>query len=229
MQLIGTVEAVQYARRLVLDSVRSKMASMGCYQEGFVPSYPTITNSMEHSPLLGAWPVQPPTYANIYSDDSWGTSPSASPPEQPVEITEMTQSLALVQPAKPAAATTNGIKLVRQISSRILVHLPHAAWCLLKDRVAMMAEFRLAVSRMYDVIQQQDRAKNYGIKFGKRTRSWAHFVLEKPEAPDAGNTPSAVQIKVQNPCNTQQGFRLQRASSEVNLASREPQVAVPVC
>jgi len=225
VQLIGTVEAVQYARRLVLDSVQSKVASMQLSGSPSQPAYPMMINTMDYAgyPQVVPWIAQPHTYFD--SSSSWGPGlPTNLESAAPAPIFEQApaaeQTLALVQPSQPAAIA--GIKLVRQVSSRILVHLPHAAWCLLKDRVAMMAEFRLAVSRMYDVIQQQDRAENYGIKFGKRTRSWAHFVLERPEPAEA-----AVNDKVQKPCNS---FRLQRASSAVSLASREPQqVAVPVC
>jgi len=81
-------------------------------------------------------------------------------------------------PATVTAKPNPSYALKRQYSSRTLNLVPHAAWCLLKDRIAMMIEFRKAVSLFYQAKAQEKRAENYGIKFGKRTRSWAHFVPE---------------------------------------------------
>jgi len=270
IHITGTAEAVQYARRLVQDSIRQKLESLGetapyeAFNNGFIQQFtpwqpapvpyfgtgqsyplysdttPAPNDSMLHSeatpenwgPQPESWGPQPVPTTNwvpsphtpvLQASQPMLVQPLASGLEEPLQALSE-QAEQLIAPGSSAA-----LALVRQVSSRILLHLAHAQWCLLKDRIALMAGFRLAVSRFFDVRRQLNRAENSGVKLGRRTRSWAHFVLEKPNI-DA-ELKSESELKAQKPptlkCNTQRSsLRLMRSSSDTHLVSSQ-QALVP--
>merc|ERR1712159_586478 len=89
------------------------------------------------------------------------------------------------------------LALQRQHSSGTISRLiGHARWSMLKDRIAVMAELRTArntfrnlcnrindtnvensnSSMTFEAHEQVEKAAQQGIKFGVRSKSWAHFV-----------------------------------------------------
>lgn len=101
-------------------------------------------------------------------------------------------------PAEPAVPAIQPALLLlqRQHSARTVSRLVgHASWCLLKDRIAVMAAFREALSNLsssssprsipatctFEASEQEAKAAEQGIRFGMRSRSWANFVNDRPD------------------------------------------------
>jgi len=67
--------------------------------------------------------------------------------------------------------------LRREVSGRTFAQLHRACWCLLKDRIALISEIRQGV----DLFRRQKKDARLSLKFGIRSKSWAHFVPDKAD------------------------------------------------
>lgn len=230
IRIMGTADSVYYARRLVQDAIQAKMMSLSeqvphefCGGEYFAPIQPqpwmTMQNQMSWAPNAGASWGAPPRESWGSAQESWGPSQpehEAIPHQQDYAYSPPQAQITLndPEPEESRVLAKPGITLKRSVSSRIMRHFHHAEWVLLKDRLALMSEFRKAVRRFFDVQAQEQRAERYGITFGRRTRSWAHFILEEPEQPQEEITVSPVNRPVA-PAN---GMKLVRTESRSALS-----------
>lgn len=77
-------------------------------------------------------------------------------------------------PVVDISLADSSTKLVLSSADRASM-IMKAHWCLLKDRLTLVKEIRDAVCIFWEVKAQESRLNN-GLKFGVRSKSWAHFV-----------------------------------------------------
>lgn len=130
--------------------------------------------------------------------------------------------------ALAAPPSTGKFQIQRTSSAETLLRDPKvhgfrlkASWCLLKDRVSVMTELRTAVknyadAKSWSVVEQEKKAADVGIKFGVRSKSWAHFLRndgqadendiwgapEKDKLPSRRSSDSSTKMKIHRTCST---------------------------
>jgi len=137
--------------------------------------------------------------------------------------------------ALAASPSTGKFQIQRTTSVETLLRDPKvhefrlkSHWCLLKDRVSVLTELRTAVknyadAKSWSVVEQEKRDEEQGIKFGARSKSWAHFLRAGATgegATDEGDiwgAPAEEQLPARVTSKLSNKFKLQRTCSTGSL------------
>lgn len=181
----GPVVSPSYPAAVALPQPReSTQAKPAPLQRTYSSEFPSLNGNQTHSTddsaqvetpaiISDTWIMDPPTSAVV--THRYAAMPTqmpnpwaATPPQVNAEV--QNTSVVPVSPSLSSSAVDRGSMIMK------------AHWCLLKDRLTLVREIRDAVAIFWDVKAQESRANALsGVKFGIRSKSWAHFVTSKTD------------------------------------------------